>query len=186
MVLTVKSTNEFKDANKKESRTEAEPNAKVVNWTPPPQGVYKVNWDAYLSKRSSKAGIEIIVRDHEGSVIATKRMKVSYAPDSRTAESLGAYHAVQFVLEIGVRKIIIEGNALNVVNYIKQVDNSCRYSRAIIWDIKNGFAQLDYWEVVHIERGSNIVVDALAKSALSISEDAVELESCPSCIVSLI
>ncbi|XP_041020423.1 uncharacterized protein LOC121262054 [Juglans microcarpa x Juglans regia] len=135
MVSAIKATTEFNDANKKASRTGAELNANTVNWTPPSQGLYKVNWDASLSKRSSKVGTGIIVRDHEGHVIATKMMK--------------------FGLKIGIRKIILEGDALNVVNYIKQ-RGFLPLLGAIIRDIKNVLAQLDYWEVVHIRRGSNI------------------------------
>lgn len=41
-----------------------------------------------------------------------------YAKDSHMAESYAAFQVVQFALEIGIRKIIFEGDALNVVNHI--------------------------------------------------------------------
>lgn len=186
MIIAVKAETKFKETKKKESKLEIDLSATTVNWTPPSQGFYKVNWDATLCWENSKIGIGIIVKDYRGHVIATKKTNVSFAQNSHTAESFGTYQAVQFALDISIRKIILGGDALNVINHNNQSGDSCYYLRAIIWDIKNVLTQLDLWKMIHIRKGSNIVADALAKSALSISEDVVELESCPSCIVSLI
>lgn len=65
-----------------------------------------------MSRKEGKVGIEIIIRDHKGDVIATKSMKERYDQDSHVAESCETYQAVPFALEIGIRRIILEGDAL--------------------------------------------------------------------------
>ncbi|XP_042957587.1 uncharacterized protein LOC122293119 [Carya illinoinensis] len=118
MIIAVKAETKFKETNKKESKLEIDPSATTVNWTPPPQGFYKVNWDTTLCRENSKIGSGIIVRDYRGHVIATQKTNESFAQNSHTAESFGTYQAIQFALDFGIRKIILESDALNLINYI--------------------------------------------------------------------
>lgn len=95
-----------------------------------------MNWDATIIKSMGKLDIGIIARDHEGNVMATKRMQREGFPKPFLAEALGALHVAVFAFELGMRKIILEGDALQVIKHITQGSVSWHIVGIIIYDVK--------------------------------------------------
>ncbi|XP_042966548.1 uncharacterized protein LOC122300136 [Carya illinoinensis] len=90
----------------------------VEFWKPPPNNFYKINWDAAVDHKKCRVGVGVIVRNWEGQVMGTMRTNNSLFPDPHLAEAYGALQAVSLGTELGLRKIILEGDALNVVKEI--------------------------------------------------------------------
>jgi hypothetical protein len=119
------SLNEFKRCNGKEcielSPEGTDPSLRTTSWTPPPSGIFKVNWDASLNLKKGWIGLGVIVRDCNGVCLGarsvTKQMKV----DSKTIEVMAALFAMQFSKEVGFLDVIFEGDAAQVVKEINSV-----------------------------------------------------------------
>ena len=79
-----------------------------TRWVPPVFPWYKVNVDAVVLSNLGTTGIGVIIRDHEGSVIAamSKRLPLMLGP--LEAEAKAVDEAVLFAWEVGIRDIIFE------------------------------------------------------------------------------
>ncbi|KAF5474944.1 hypothetical protein F2P56_006796 [Juglans regia] len=62
----------------------------LVQWEASSNSYYKINWDSAVDKQQCKIGIGTIIRDWEGELIATMRMKRSLFPSPYLAEAYAA------------------------------------------------------------------------------------------------
>ncbi|XP_040988990.1 uncharacterized protein LOC121236613 [Juglans microcarpa x Juglans regia] len=136
-----------------------------TSWEPPPLVIYKVNWDAAVKHEIGRVGIGIVIRDFEGRVVASRSMQRYIFTDSYTAKSQGALQAIIFARDIGLRRIILEGDALQVIHSIKLNTSQFHLSRVLLWDVKFVLSHFDNWIVVHVRRNVNMAAQVLAKYA---------------------
>jgi hypothetical protein len=61
-----------------------------IKWSPPPLGVVKINWDAYVDKTKKLMGIGILAHDHRGKVLGAMCSVQRHISDPATAKALGA------------------------------------------------------------------------------------------------
>ncbi|KAF5475772.1 hypothetical protein F2P56_007542 [Juglans regia] len=87
----------------------------VMNWTPPPTGFLKINWDAAIFEVKGRIGLGIVVRDHGGNIVATKKINQSGFNDPLLAEVLGAFQAVMMAADLGMDFLFLEGDSSQVV-----------------------------------------------------------------------
>lgn len=80
----------------------------------------KVNWDAYVASKGKRIGIGLIMRDHEGGVIAMLCETKAYVQDPAAVEAIAARRGAEFSADLGVRKVILEGDALQIVQALNQ------------------------------------------------------------------
>jgi exonuclease III len=85
-------------------------------WQKPPEGIIKVNWDAAVDGGRKMIGMGAIVRDSEGKVLAMMCDTMILVQDPILAEALAARRAIELCLLLGIRKIILEGDSLQVVH----------------------------------------------------------------------
>jgi hypothetical protein len=90
-----------------------------VRWKAPSTGFQKANWDVPVDKLNGCLGARILVRDKEGRVIVGQSLTKEASPDPIVAEAMGAPYVAKICRELGQRHIILEGNALQVVNAMK-------------------------------------------------------------------
>ena len=64
-------------------------------------------------------GMGIITRDHEGRVVAAWCATKTDVSDPASAEALAAWNVAVLSHRLGLRKVIAEGDALEVVNALK-------------------------------------------------------------------
>lgn len=83
-------------------------NTSVCTWMPPPQDFCKISWDVAVDKQHCKIGIGIVVRDEQGNFMASMRKNWVLFPDPSLAEALAALTAVKFVIDLGMRKVVLE------------------------------------------------------------------------------
>ncbi|KAF5460015.1 hypothetical protein F2P56_019915 [Juglans regia] len=78
-------------------------------WSPPPEGLFKMNWDASVDKDRGRIGIGVIIRDHKGLMTAALRMSRPLYPDPTLAEACGAYEAASLVYSLGSPRVRVSG-----------------------------------------------------------------------------
>jgi hypothetical protein len=81
----------------------------------PPAGKIKANWDAAVDKVRKKMGIGVILQDCNGEVLATLSAPKDFIIAPEIAEATAALRAAYFCQELGFSHIILEGDALQVV-----------------------------------------------------------------------
>jgi hypothetical protein len=91
-----------------------------ITWKKPPICMIKVNWDAAIDKTNGRIGIAIIVWEHERAILAACNTTKTLLVEAVVVEVLIVVHAVEFCREISFFfEIILEGNALQIVNVVK-------------------------------------------------------------------
>ncbi|KAF5465218.1 hypothetical protein F2P56_015245 [Juglans regia] len=88
--------------------------------------------------------------------------------------------------KLGFQRIILEGDALNVVDGIKNGAQGWDNSSMLISDARSLLNQLQQWTIAHIQRRFNSVAHTLARSALSIADSMFDIEEVPHCISHLL
>ncbi|XP_023898690.1 uncharacterized protein LOC112010575 [Quercus suber] len=81
-------------------------------WKPPPQEVYKLNFDAAIFSNLNCSGVGAIIRKFDGGVMAGIAAKGDYVHNSDDAEALACRKDLEFAREAGFSSLIIEGDNL--------------------------------------------------------------------------
>lgn len=75
----------------------------------------KVNWDAALDHDSNIIGMRVIASDARGLVVASMCGTIPFIIDPTIAEAVAAWKAIVFYCEQGFQRLILEGDALEIV-----------------------------------------------------------------------
>ncbi|XP_042983278.1 uncharacterized protein LOC122312683 [Carya illinoinensis] len=105
-------------------------------WKAPLIDHYKINWDAAIDHKNCRVGIGTIIRNWEGQVMGTMKMNRPLYPDPYLAESYAALQATLLGVNMGLRKIILEGDALKVVKEINGDNENWGQAGMIISEVK--------------------------------------------------
>jgi ribonuclease HI len=74
--------------------------------------------------KRGRIGYDLIIRDFEGIVLAAQSTTKNFLVTPEVAEALTALHDVETCKELGFYDIILEGDALQIVNPIKVTWNN--------------------------------------------------------------
>lgn len=86
-------------------------------WKCPPLGVQKVNWDVAIDTLNKCIGIGI-VWDHEGYALVAKSITKFAIMELVVVEALAVLHATKFSHGLELHKIIMKGDAVQIVNVV--------------------------------------------------------------------
>ncbi|KAL4271151.1 hypothetical protein GQ457_13G007950 [Hibiscus cannabinus] len=164
------------------------PQISVINkrWSSPPSSFYKINVDASFHSADSVAGLGVVVRDEEGFILGAFSSLAFHVPSAFAAEALAARCGVQFDLELGLTRVILEGDALSIIKKLQlQVDDLSEVS-AFIFDTKRLARQFQAFQIGYIPRSGNKVAHALASERFSLMADHAWIEDAPSHILALV
>lgn len=101
-----------------------------IRWKKPPTGVIKVNWDAALDHSSNTIGVGVVARDERGGFVASFCTTVPFITNPALAEAVAAWKAIGFCYEQDFPRLILEGDALDIVQGLRQEGPSwCRYGQ---------------------------------------------------------
>ena len=92
--------------------------APMHQWRPPEQHIFKANFNAVIFKSCNSAGIGVIIRDSHGEAIGALTMPIPLSHNVAELEALVCYRAVQFAMEIGIQRVIFDGNSAAVIKAI--------------------------------------------------------------------
>jgi hypothetical protein len=93
-----------------------------TKWLAPTEGTLKANVDAGWDEISKKAGLGVIIRDHEGQVILSEWKHVSLCATAEEAELQACIAGIKHLLSIGCDHAIVESDCLRVVQSITSLE----------------------------------------------------------------
>ena len=103
-------------------------------------------------------------------------MPVPLSSSVAELEALTCRRAVQFSIEIRLRKVIFEDDSAEVIQAISQGNSDFSVYGNILEDIRLQAAVLEFYNFCHVNHKCNIVADALAKKAKNCTGLEVWLE----------
>ncbi|XP_057858284.2 uncharacterized protein LOC131067341 [Cryptomeria japonica] len=135
----------------------------------PKDGWSKVNFDGASAGNPDQSGIGCILRDSNALCIKEISKKIGVATNNE-AEFRAALRGLQLGKELGVQRIRLEGELLNVINAIHC--NSIPTWRLNQWlqPILARLATFDEFWVSHIYREANGEADRLSKLAIAVDD----------------
>ena len=97
-------------------KLECKNSSKDSTWSPPPPGWIKLNFDAAI--REGKTSVAVVDRDQEGICVATwAEQRIPGSP--LFGEASAALMAIQKAAEVGFKNVVIEGDAWNVIEPLR-------------------------------------------------------------------
>jgi hypothetical protein len=109
-----------------------------------------------------------------------------FLTDPTSAEALAAWMLADICVKMGYNDVILEGDALEVVQALNREDFLCGRYGAFINDARCLLQQVQNWKVCHVKRVANEVAHKLAKLAFSFSEERLWTEDFPRCVRELV
>ncbi|XP_042978388.1 uncharacterized protein LOC122309093 [Carya illinoinensis] len=140
-------------------------------WTTPPEGIYKLNWDAAINQSLGLMGIGPILRNYNGQVLGTIRARRNINLSPFIAEAYAMMMDVLFYKEASFHSVIFEGDSLQVVERMQKTVIDWSQGGFIIKDTKQVLQEFVSWSFCHTKRDSNMAAHMLAKDALPIECD---------------
>ena len=92
----------------------------MQQWQPPDHDIYKVNFDAATFSSSNSTSIGVIVRDCVGEAIGALSMTIPLPQLVADVEALACRQAVQFAAEIGLSRVVFEGDSVVTINALNK------------------------------------------------------------------
>lgn len=72
---------------------------------------YKINFDRAIFEKEDKAGLGVVIQNSEGLVMASLSQLVSLPYSVIEVETLAARRALELAVEIGIDRVILEGDS---------------------------------------------------------------------------
>lgn len=117
----------------------------AVTWTPPPVGVIKINWDAMLCEVQDRLGISLVARDHEGGILATKKVSKAGCVVPLLAEVVRVFQAAIFASELHLASVILEGDSLQIVQGLNLHQERWDSVGLVLLDTRSLLSNLESW-----------------------------------------
>ncbi|KAL0001329.1 hypothetical protein SO802_015110 [Lithocarpus litseifolius] len=151
----------------------------VVKWSPPAEGLYKVNFDGAVFEDQACAGLGVVIRDSAGLVIGALSQKIRLPSSVVMVEDLAARRAVMFAKEISVFRVVVEGDSLQVIKAVNNSKLSMSSYGHIIDETRLLSTSFSCCNFVHVQREGNKLAHALARRAVLSADFDVWMEDLP-------
>ncbi|KAL2943143.1 hypothetical protein RDABS01_031491, partial [Bienertia sinuspersici] len=153
-------------------------NAAPSVWTPPCEGVYKINSDAAIFG-SGRVGFGTIMRDFSGDVMVAACDWVEGDNEIEVAEALGARFALQIAVEAGLSRVVLEVENVKLFSHLKNNTYENSYFGTIVQDVRTLERSCSSVEYSNVRREGNKVAHHLANLSLSFDAMRVWIEEVP-------
>jgi ribonuclease HI len=177
---------EFKRANQSGgNQTEAPEHRGEENWKPPPENTLKINWDAAVDLQKGIIGLGIIVRDGKGDFVVAETKFMRMHAEPVVAEILAATQALNLCNEKGYQRVIMEGDALQVIDMINSVEPCNSGYGHLVEDIRARNRCVGGIHFQHVRRKANKAAHELAVLARTRVTN-MRWMSIPSCVSGIV
>ena len=139
----------------------------------------KINFDGAVSKDEDRAGIGVVVRDSLGLVMASLSQNISLPHLVVNLETLAACRALEFSLELGFDKAILEGDLMIVMTALRDPSPSLASYGLLVWDAQLMACLFTCISFQHVGRVGNNVAHNLARHARHVTAFLVWMEDVP-------
>ncbi|KAL2921546.1 hypothetical protein RDABS01_013037 [Bienertia sinuspersici] len=152
-------------------------------WNPPPREVMKLNFDAAINADYGRVGVGVVARNDQGKVMAAISNTILQEWGAEMVEVPTAKRAVKLAKNQGWRKVIVEGDAANIIKALTCQANMSTYVQMMVEDMLADVSYLDCITFNFCFRECNEVAHRLAKWAVTSFCDEVWLGEGPSWIL---
>ena len=153
-----------------------------AKWCPPQPGSYKVNVDGAVFTKRKQVGIEVVIRDSAGEVVAVLSQKLARPLGALEIEAKAMEVAAQFALDAGVRDVTFKGDSLSICNALRGGSEVSSSVQNIIFRLSHLVRNFRSYAFSHIKRQGNIPAHLLAQHASGVESYIAWVEECPSLI----
>lgn len=113
-------------------------------------------------------------------------MQSGFIPSLVAAKAFAATKALEFAIDQGIRQVILEADALCIINVVKDDDPCLSTFGNRIEEARNFFMAFQLCHVKHVQCITNNTAYTLAKHILSINDVYVWIEDYPDIIKDII
>ncbi|BFG15868.1 hypothetical protein CerSpe_021420 [Prunus speciosa] len=136
-------------------------------WSPPANGVIKINVDASWKIEHHKAGIGVILRDSSGVFAAGHACSVA-ADSIIEAETLAILEGCSFAIQQGHTRVVIESDSKEAISCLnRSIPRGTWQLYPILCNIRNSCSTFRDCNWSWVPRTANLAADHLAKLAMS-------------------
>ncbi|KAL9691436.1 hypothetical protein QQ045_011859 [Rhodiola kirilowii] len=148
-------------------------------WSPPPQGVIKINIDGAWEVNPRRAVLGIVARDHLGVVLWLKAMHGMKGMCSSEVEGLAFLQALNLALSLEVKEAFFETDSLEVYRVVSSGVGVVEWCESWLEEVTDILRLKPGWRLRSISREANTAADWLASKAMSSSWSWESLEAIP-------
>ena len=149
-------------------------------WQPPSHSEYKLNFDVAIFSSLDRSGFGAIIRNDKGEVMAAMSVSGPRVSTSDEAKLLACRRAIEFAVDVGFSRLIIEGDNSNVIQSISSSLENFSLLGNVVSDIRHLLWGLRWSRVCCARRGANKVAHALTQYARnSLDADLYWIEDSP-------
>lgn len=114
----------FKSAREEEKEVVGTRENSNTMWLRLVNNYININWDVAIDNTTKQGGFGIVARNQEGELLATVCYKQSNVHPPKLAESLSQLRAIKFYQDFAYQHIILEGNALLIIQAVTSAETS--------------------------------------------------------------
>ncbi|KAK3222430.1 hypothetical protein Dsin_009455 [Dipteronia sinensis] len=111
-------------------------------WQPLEGGLYKVNCDGLVDKDGGKTGLEVVIRDEEGNVLAFCAQNLVANLSSKAAKLTAVLKSIQFSMDCGLAPCVYEFDQAMVVKWITEGQHNLSENGGLLEDVYSLAANL--------------------------------------------
>ena len=145
-----------------------------------------MNFDGALFCQEHRAGIGVVIRNEEGVVIASLSHQIHLPSTVLEVETMATRRALEFAMEIGVHKVILEGDCEILIKALQSNSHSLSQFGHLAKDVKYLASKFQSYNLSHVHRQCNVVTHTLAKRAILNPHLLVWMEYVPPDILSVL
>ena len=86
--------------------------------------ILKINFDGAVFREIDEVRLGVVVRDHEGRVMASMFEKIRLPSSSDEAEAMETVRAISFTLELHLPFVIVEGDSELIISALRREEES--------------------------------------------------------------
>ena len=124
-------------------------------WKPPPNSVFKLNFDAVVFVEAKRTGFGAIMRNDKGEVMAAMSVGGPQVSSSEEAKLLACRKAVEFATDVGFSKLVIEGDNSNVIKALSSSSVDQSLLGNVVDDVRHLVCGMHWVNFSCIRRGDN-------------------------------
>lgn len=136
----------------------------------PPLELVKINYKEAIFPNCNKAGIDVVIRDNRGSVLASCSKILPRAYCGEEIKALAGAFALSFALDIGFSRVVLEVDSCTVFIALKGDDFSLALFGLLIEDAKFEAKKFEQLFDSHTNRDGNVITHSLIRYAISIPD----------------
>ena len=141
------------------------PRVVLVQWTPPPRGWFKINFDGSVyHDGSGRASIGGAIRDSAGRVVLAFAEPTEHSTVG-IVEARAMIRGLRLALGLGLRRVVVEGDDLVLVQLLRGEETQTRIPVAMQEELHGLLRCFDGCDVQHVYREGNAVAHTLCRQA---------------------